>query len=144
MAEKTGAKNGFQVADITMPTVRVVEVASERASAFLEYPVASMASRTRSVSSGLTGRVRFSTCDTVEMETPALAATPAMVTKEHSLQAHRATRVPAGGPALTRPHGAPAAQHPDCTTIPTAHSLAQALADDYSHAPSGRTQDGNR
>src|SRR5579863_3525357 len=62
-----------------MPTLSVDARLSERASALGRKPTKAMASSTRLRVSGFTCRVRLTTCETVETETPALRATSTMV-----------------------------------------------------------------
>jgi hypothetical protein len=62
-----------------MPTLLLVDRARARASVLGVYPVRAIASRTACSVSELTNRVPFSTCDTVEDETPAAFATSVIV-----------------------------------------------------------------
>ncbi len=72
-------KYGFVNAEIERPTVCVRPAASDRATTLRRYPVFSMASSTRRRVAVSTLRVRLSTCETVDAETPASRATSPMV-----------------------------------------------------------------
>ncbi len=80
-----------------MPTLLLVDFASARASVLGVYPIRLMASRTTCLVSGLTKRVPFNTCETVDVETPATRATSAIVAMKFASLTSRNAR---GGLAL--------------------------------------------
>src|SRR3982750_4799586 len=79
MPRMSSEKNGLVMLGTITPRMRVWLVLRARATALGRKPSSAMARSTRARAPSLTGRVRFTTCDTVVNDTPARAATCLMV-----------------------------------------------------------------
>src|SRR5258706_9190269 len=79
MPRMSSEKNGLVMLGTMTPRMRVGLVFSARATALGKYPSSAIARSTRTRAESLTGRVRFTTWETVVKDTPARAATCLML-----------------------------------------------------------------